>query len=138
MTTDLPSPGPGNPPLSGYYSIFIHPGKPVDALISDIGQAAGTILHPVEGEFIDYAGKLERGAVEVELSHEYEEDRGILFERYDSLFTIRDFDRDRERQGGTARQIFRNLAALDRYWLVLVYDLQTLINSASPSSAQTA
>ncbi|MEU6777184.1 hypothetical protein [Streptomyces sp. NPDC046759] len=72
-------------------------------------------------------------AVEVEFTHEYEEDHGMWFERYDSLFTVRDFDSNLERQEVTARRIFENLAALDRYELLLVRDLQEPLASSGPS-----
>ncbi|MFE0508555.1 hypothetical protein [Streptomyces sp. NPDC058964] len=62
-----------------------------------------------------------------------EEDHGMSFERYDSLFAVRDFDSNLERQEATARRIFDNLAALDRYELLLVRDLQELLASSGPS-----
>ncbi|MCT9081143.1 hypothetical protein [Streptomyces fulvoviolaceus] len=84
-------------------------------------------MQPVDDEFIDYAVKLGRAAVELEFTHDYEEDRGMPFERYDSLFTVRDFDSNLERQEATARGIFERLAALGRYDLLLVRDLQEFL-----------
>ncbi|MFE9439449.1 hypothetical protein ACFYO2_10635 [Streptomyces sp. NPDC006602] len=91
-------------------------------------------VKPVDAEFVDYAANLGHAAVEVELTHEYEEDHGMPFERYDSLLTVRDLDSNPERQEATARQIFERLSALGRYDLILVRDLQELLASSRPSS----
>ncbi|MGP3926507.1 MULTISPECIES: hypothetical protein [unclassified Streptomyces] len=118
--------------MSEYHYVFIHPGHPREQLVADISSACGVNLKPVDSEFIDYAVNLGHAAVEVEFSHEYEEAYGIHFERYDSLFTVRDFDSDMARQEDLARHIFRNLASLGRYSLILVLDLQQLLDSESP------
>ncbi|WLW52524.1 hypothetical protein [Streptomyces sp. YU58] len=92
--------------------------------------ACGSEVGPANDEFIDYSANLGHAAVEVELTHEYEEDRGMPFEQYDSLLAVRDFDSDLKRQEATARRIFERLAALDRYDLMLVRDLQELLASS--------
>lgn len=122
--------------MSEYHYIFIHPGRPEQRLISDISSACGVALRPVDSEFIDYSAHLGHAAVEVELSHEYEEDCGVPFEKYDSLLSVRDFASDVARQESLARTIFRNLASLERYSLVLVRDLQVLLDSASPGRGE--
>ncbi|MEU6093107.1 hypothetical protein ABZ865_41460 [Streptomyces sp. NPDC047085] len=119
--------------MSEYHYIFIRPGFPRDRLIGDAAAACGAEMRPVDSEFVDYAANLGYAAVEVEFTHEYEEDHGMSFERYDSLLTVRDFDSNLERQEATARKIFDNLAALDRYELLLVRDLQELLASSGPS-----
>ncbi|GAB2985315.1 hypothetical protein GCM10023080_058620 [Streptomyces pseudoechinosporeus] len=118
--------------MSQYHYIFIHPGTPREQLLADISFACGVQLTPINSEYIDYAANLGQAAVEVELSHEYEEDYGIPFERYESLFTIRDFGSDLARQEALAREIFGRLASLGRYSLMLVLDLQQLIETAAP------
>ena len=118
--------------MSEYHYIFIHPGQPEQRLISDISFACGVALRAADSEFIDYSAHVGHAAVEVELSHEYEEDIGVPFEKYDSLLSIRDLASDLTRQESLARTIFRNLASLERYSLVLVLDLQVLLDSASP------
>ncbi|MET7937797.1 hypothetical protein [Streptomyces sp. NPDC005322] len=124
--------------MSEYHYIFIHPGQPEQQLISDISRACGTDLRPVDSEFIDYAANLGHAAVEVELSHEYEEAYEIPFERYDSLVSVRDFASDLARQESLARTIFRNLASLEKYSLLLVLDLQVLLDSANPRRGTVA
>lgn len=91
----------------------------------------------MDSDQADYAGSLGRTAVEVEFTHEYEDDRGIPFEQYDSLLTVRDFDSDQERQEAVARRIFENLSTLGRYDLILVRDLQELLASSQHSSPPT-
>jgi len=98
--------------MSEYHYVFIRPGFPRDRLISDISRACAAEMRPVDSEFVDYAANLGHAAVEVEFTHEYEEDRGMPFERYDSLLAVRDFDSNLERQEATARRIFENLASL--------------------------
>ncbi|WP_405731871.1 hypothetical protein OG885_16745 [Streptomyces sp. NBC_00028] len=113
--------------MSAYHYIFVRPGFPRDRLVRDISEACGAELMSTEDEFIDCAASLGHAAVEVEFTHEYEDDHGMTFERYDSLLTVRDFGADPKRQEATARQIFENLSALGRYDLILVRDLQELL-----------
>ncbi|MFF5495175.1 hypothetical protein [Streptomyces aquilus] len=116
--------------MSEYHYVFIRPGLPRNRLVQDISTACGVELTPTENEFIDRAGNLGHAAVEVEFTHEYEDDHGMPFKRYDSLLTVRDFDADPKRQEATARRIFENLRALGRYDLILVRDLQELLASS--------
>ncbi|MEU8627356.1 hypothetical protein [Streptomyces sp. NPDC048669] len=116
--------------MSVSHTIFISPGRPVERLISDIGSACGTLLHVTTPGRIDYSASLGRAAVEVELSHDYEDDHGIRFEDYDALITVRDFDSNIQRQEQIATDVFRNLAHLDTYCMVLVRDFQRLLDSA--------
>lgn len=118
--------------MSEYHYVFVSPGQPQDQLISDISWACGVQLKPTESEFIDYAANLGYAAVEVEFSHEYEADQGMPFERYESLFTVRDFDSNISRQEGLARQIFARMASLGKYSLLLTLDLQQFIDATSP------
>ncbi|WP_065964932.1 hypothetical protein [Streptomyces sparsogenes] len=118
--------------MSEYHYVFISPGRPRERLLSDISYACGVDLRSASSEFVDYSANLGYAAVEVELSHEYEEAYGIPFEAYDSLLAVRDFGSDLVRQENLARAIFRNLASLERYSLALVLDLQVLLDSAIP------
>ncbi|WAZ23830.1 hypothetical protein STRCI_005200 [Streptomyces cinnabarinus] len=120
--------------MSEYHYIFARPGFPRERLVQDISTACAVELRPTDDEFVDYAGNLGYAAVEVEFTHEYEGDRGMPFERYDSLVTIRDFDTNLERQEATARHIFENLATLGRYDLLLVRDLQESLASSTAGS----
>lgn len=68
-------------------------------------------------------------AVDVNLAHEYDEDFGIPFPDYESVITVRDDDRDLERQEILATRIYHNLAAVGSYALALVFDLQHLLRA---------
>lgn len=119
--------------MSRYHYVFVHPGHPHDRLISDISWACGVPLGPAEDEFIDYSANLGHAAIEVELSHEYEEDRGMAFGRYESLFTVRDFGSNLARQGALAHELCTRLASLERYSLLLTLDLQQFVEATSPA-----
>lgn len=122
--------------MSKYHYVFVHPGHPGhphDQLISDISWACGVPLKPAEDEFIDYAANLGHAAIEVEFSHDYEEDHGMPFESYESLFTLRDFDSNLARQGALAHELCTRLASLEKYSLLLTLDLQQFVESASPA-----
>ncbi|WP_328873568.1 hypothetical protein OHT76_27725 [Streptomyces sp. NBC_00287] len=118
--------------MSEYHYIFMRPGLPREQLIHDVSTACGIELKPTQAEFVDRAGNMGYAAVEVEFSHEYEDDHGMPFERYDSLLTVRDFDMNLGRQEAAARRIFESLSALGRYDLILVRDLQELLASSGP------
>ncbi|MFF0080714.1 hypothetical protein ACFYR1_13590 [Streptomyces canus] len=120
--------------MSEYHYVFLHPGDSHRQLVEDVGAVCGVELTPSADEFVDYSANLGRTAVELEFTHDYEEDHGIPFERYDSLLAVRDFDSNLERQAATALQIFERLAALDRYDLALVRDLQELLASSTRTS----
>lgn len=118
--------------MSAYHQIFIHTDRPLDILLADLASASGAALRPCEDEFIDYSVSVQRAAVELELHHDFEEDFGIPFERYESLVTIRDFDSDKDREEVVARRIFSHLASTGRYSLALVFDLQRLLTASPP------
>ncbi|MBK0373882.1 MULTISPECIES: hypothetical protein [unclassified Streptomyces] len=123
--------------MSSHHSIFIHPGHPVDALVGDVALACGGRLRPTVNGPADYILDLGDATLELETEHEYEEDKGVPFERYEVVLTVRDSDGDMEREQVTARQIFHELAVLRRYWLVLVFDLQAVIDTAAPPGQRT-
>lgn len=120
--------------MSEYHYVFLHPGNPRQQLVDDVGAACGTELEPADDEFVDYSANLGHTAVELEFTHEYDDDHDMPFERYDSLLTVRDFDSNLERQAATALRIFERLAALDRYDLMLVRDLQELLAASNRPS----
>lgn len=76
---------------------------------------------------MDYVAETRTAFVDIELSHVYDNDRGLRFEDYPLLVTIRDRDRDQERQEYAAKDLFDALAATGRYRLMLTQDLQRLV-----------
>ncbi|MFJ9425643.1 hypothetical protein [Streptomyces sp. NPDC101249] len=123
--------------MSSHHSIFIHPGHPVDALVGDVALACGGRLRPAVNGPADYILGLSDATLELETEHEYEEDKGVPFERYEVVLTVRNSDGDMEREEVIARQIFHELAVLRRYWLILVFDLQAVIDTAAPPGQRT-
>ncbi|MGW7085795.1 hypothetical protein ACWGH2_20195 [Streptomyces sp. NPDC054871] len=119
--------------MSEYHYVFVHPGSPPDQLVADLSWACGVQLRTLDGNpDVDYCASLGYAAVELELEHEYEEDQRMPFERYDSVFAVRDFDSDIGRQEATARRIYERLASLRRYYLLLTLDVQEFIDAATP------
>ena len=115
--------------MSGYHQIFLAADKPEEQLISEIAAAAGCELTPVDSPQSDiaYAGEVDRTAVEIELSHEFEDDMGIQFSRYRTVVTVRSYDNDKEREESVARAIFENLRKSHDYPMALVFDLSLLL-----------
>lgn len=114
--------------MSAYYQIFTRTVRGEEEFVADVGVAAGVNMHKIEFESpAGYGGKRPYAAVEIELSHEFEEDYGIPFREYPYLITFRDFDNNKDREEEFAREVFSGLASTGRYSLLLVYNLSTLL-----------
>lgn len=119
--------------MSEHHYVFVHPRSPHEQLVADLSWACGVQMRALDSTpDLDYSANLRHAAVELELEHEYEEDQGMPFERYDSVFAVRDFNSDLGRQEATARQIYEGLASLRRYHLLLTLDVQAFIDAATP------
>jgi hypothetical protein len=114
--------------MSAYHQIFVRGQRPEEQLVSDVAAAIGAPVAPVSGESIAYAGQVGRAAVEIEMSHEYEDDRGIPLSQYPIIITVRDYDSDKGREETVARQIFGVLCG-QGYSLLLVLGLQKLLDT---------
>ncbi len=113
--------------MSAYHEIFIRTDKPIEQLIADVSAAAGAPIDRDETRQIPYAGSLSYAAVEIEFSHEFEQDAGMNFALYPILLTVRDFDNNKTREEELARDIFHKLCGMG-YSLMLVFDLQVLLD----------
>lgn len=114
--------------MSAYHQIFARTSRTEGEFVHDVADAAGVGMHKIEPEGpVGYAGKRPYAAVEIELSHEFEEDYGIPFEEYPYLITIRDFEGNKDREEQFAREVFANLASTGHYSLLLVYNLSALL-----------
>jgi hypothetical protein len=118
--------------MSVYHFVFVHPGNPVDELLAEISAAFGATLKSTDNPDTDFVATRDGVGMEVVLSHEYDEDRGMLFDRYDSVLEIRGPQRDLGRQEFAAVAVFESLKARGKYWLALVYDLQRVVKVADP------
>ncbi|MGA5323334.1 hypothetical protein ACPCIU_23195 [Streptomyces seoulensis] len=118
--------------MTAYHEIFMHPGHPEETLLADLAEVCDVRLRLIGREGVDYAANVGDAALELELDHDYEEDKGVPFERYRAVLTVRDFAGDKDRERLVAERLFHRLAALQRYWLVLVHDLQRVIDRSAP------
>jgi hypothetical protein len=118
--------------VTSQHDIFIHPGHPEEALMADVAMASGGRLRPVAQGPVNYSANLIDTALELQLAHDFEEDKGIPFERYQAVVTVRNFAGNKDRERATADRVFHELAAMRKYWLVLVFDLQMVLETAAP------
>jgi hypothetical protein len=117
--------------VSAHHQVFVRTRYPVDRLVADVGAAAGTRMVPVRDSEVAFAGSVGYAAVEVELSHNFEDDAELDFTAYPVLVTVRDFDRDQARQQQLALAIAAALAG-EGHELLVVFDLQRLIERRGP------
>ena len=113
--------------MTAYHQIFVRSAEPPGALLADLTVICATTFTKIDDGQVDYASHTDTTFVDLELSHEFDADRDMPFDQYPWLITIRDRDRDQERQGQVARKVFDALAATGRYRLMLTRDLQQLL-----------
>jgi hypothetical protein len=113
--------------MSTYHQIFVHSAEPSGTLLADLTAICGAPFATIDDGQVDYASHTDTAFVDLELSHEFDADRDMPIDQYPWLITIRDRDRDQERQERVAREIFDALATTGRYRLMLTRDLQRLL-----------
>ncbi|WP_157119667.1 hypothetical protein [Nocardia xishanensis] len=115
--------------MSAFHEIFLRARKSDAEAIRDIGLAAGAELHldDTSGDAVIHRAIVEHWVVEVETSHDYEDDFGIPFSKYPIVVTIRDLEGNKQREESAARSIFDHLASVGGYSELLVFDLQKLL-----------
>lgn len=115
--------------LSAHYEIFTKPSNNELDLIEDIqritGKGAEDSISRNGGT--GYLFDLGNYIIDVELTHDYDDDHGIPFSKYPIVVTIRDLGSDRRREESTARKLFEALHREGRYNGVLVYDFRQLL-----------
>lgn len=113
--------------MSAYHQIFVRTDHSEPQLVADVSLAAGCTIRPVEptlASTIAYGCVGDHSVVEIELSHDFEEDFGMRFSDYPILITVRDLDKNKEREEDTARALFARLTDLEGYRALLVFNLQ--------------
>ncbi|TDC60812.1 hypothetical protein E1200_29850 [Actinomadura sp. GC306] len=120
--------------MSSYYQIFLRAPEVGERLLSDIAGAAGVELSSssTSGGGIDFAGGADTVKVQVELSHEFDDDYGIPFSQYPVVVTVIDLERSAAREEVLARDVFNKLAEAGIYSMLFVHDLSVLIDRADP------
>lgn len=115
--------------MSAYHQIFVRTAKPLEEFLRDLGSAAGAEICALEPTVngIAYAGRTGATVIEVELSHEFEEDRGMDFSAYPVVATVRELNADVATKERAARAVFDKLRDIGGYDLLFVFDLQRLL-----------
>lgn len=112
--------------MTAYHQIFVRTDNSEPQLVADVGTAAGCSIKPVEPlvSTIAYGCLCGNSVIEIEMTHEFEEDFGMRFADYPIIVTIRDLGNDKAREEQTARALFSRLIALGGYRGLLVFNLQ--------------
>jgi hypothetical protein len=115
--------------MSAYHQIFVRTDKPVRQFIRELSSAAGAEIDALESpaDGIVYGGSVDNAIVEVELHHDFDNDRDMTFSQYPMLITVRELESDKTREARIARNVFDRLAEAGGYELLLVFDLQRLL-----------
>ena len=114
--------------MTAYHQIFARTNRSVGQFVADVAVAAGVEMDKINFKSpVEYGGKRPYAAVEIELSHDFDEDYGIPFDEYPYIITFRDFDGNKSREEDFAREVFAQLAPAGGYSLLLVYNLSTLL-----------
>ena len=115
--------------MTAYNQIFLRTVRTEESLIRDLSTATGTQITAIEPAInsIAYGAKLADTVVEVEMHHEFEQDRDLNFDAYPVLVTFRNLHNDKSAEERFARTVFEELTNAGGYELLLVFNLQTLI-----------
>jgi hypothetical protein len=120
--------------MSAYHQIFVRTAEPPETLLADLAELCDAPLNRIDDGSVEYASRTETAFIDVELSHEFDPDRDMPFDQYPWLVTVRDRERDQERQQHAAQEVFDALATTGRYQLMLVHDLQRLLATYPPAA----
>ncbi|WP_181697664.1 hypothetical protein [Nocardia sp. GTS18] len=110
--------------MSASHQIFIRANRSLSNIISDINWATGISLTGTGNSEFPYAAKLDSAFIDIEPTHDYENEPGLPFEQYSTILEVRDIDNNQKREEALSRDIFGKLAALPGYHLMLVFNLQ--------------
>jgi hypothetical protein len=115
--------------MTAHHQIFIRTGKSEQELIADLSATTGADISAVRStsNSVVYSGSASDTVVDVELHHEFDDDRGMKFSSYPVLVTIRELGGDRSIEERTARTLFDELKAIGGYELLVVFNLQKLV-----------
>ncbi|WP_433732067.1 hypothetical protein ACQP0C_08085 [Nocardia sp. CA-129566] len=115
--------------MSAYHQIFIRTTKAEGEIVDDITSASGAPLDRLaeKQNDISFGGKAGGTIVEVEMSHDFEDEQDLQFESYPILVTIRNIDSNKISEESAARSIFEALQHIGGYHMILVFNLQRLL-----------
>jgi hypothetical protein len=115
--------------MTAYHQVFVRTGKSEQELIEDLSSTTGadiSSLQPPSNE-IAYFGRVGDTVIEVELEHDFDDDRDLNFSAYPVLVTIRVLNAGRPAEERVARDVFEKLKSIGGYDLLLVFNLQKLV-----------
>lgn len=115
--------------MSSYHQIFIDTNMDESTLVTAIQTITGARprTQQAPGGATLKAFILNNTAVELETSHDYEDDLGIPFSKFRTVITVRDLNSNKTREESTARWLFDQLCNATAHGL-LVVDLQKVID----------
>ncbi|NKY35946.1 hypothetical protein HGA13_23140 [Nocardia speluncae] len=115
--------------MSSHHQIFIDTDAEESALIESIQTITGS--RPRTQQVLDGATLrafiFDNTVVELEMSHEYEDDLGIPFSKYPIVITVRDLNSNRTREESTARWLLDKVCSITGSHGILVEDLQRML-----------
>jgi hypothetical protein len=124
--------------MSAYDYVFLAPVRPMteSELVADLNTQLGTNFVEQPSEYATYLSSSSDLALDLG-THDFENDRDMLFEEYPYVITVRKIGRNADFQAAAARRVFDTLKAIGRYRLLLVSDLQSKLDEFDPQCAST-
>jgi hypothetical protein len=122
--------------MSAHDYVFLEPIRPMteSELVADLNARLGTNFVEQPSEYAKYLSSSSGLALDLG-THDFENDRDMLFEEYPYVITVRKIGRNAEFQTAAARRAFDALKAAGRYRLLLVSDLQSKLDEFDPQGA---
>ncbi len=119
--------------MSTYHHVFLAPihSTSEEELAARLGEDLGLRFDRQPSDYADYVATEDDVAFDLG-SHDFESDRGMAFEEFPYVITIRRIGTDVGSQQARARQVFERLRDGNRYRLMLTEDLQRRLGEYEP------
>ncbi|MGW0178291.1 hypothetical protein [Nocardia sp. NPDC003345] len=115
--------------MSAYHQIFLDRSAEGRVVVEALARITGSA--PQRGDASDGSGVqmfiFGRSVVELEMSHNYEDDLGIAFSDFPTMITVRNLDSDKSKEMQTAKRLFDELMKYGSFGGILVFDLQKIL-----------
>jgi hypothetical protein len=116
--------------MANYTEIFFGSEDDRDVVVERISSALGIPLAPSAEPYADYQGSTDELAVDLKITHTYEDDSGIPFEDMPYVLTIRDKLRG-QLEEAAGRTMFDQLDPLGYRPMYLVRGLTKILHSTA-------
>jgi hypothetical protein len=119
--------------MSAHEYVFLAPVRPLteSEMVGDLNAALDTKFIEQPSDYAKYLYSSPGLALDLG-THDFDNDRDMLFEQYPYVMTVRKVGRDPTFQAVAAGRLFDALKATGRYRLLLVSDLQTKLDEFDP------